>query len=983
MCFGRVFINLIIFLLPGIGFSQSYFLNHYDPENGLSDLEIHCIVQDPYGYMWIGGTEGLIRFDGFSFEEIEYLHDVKNDPVYDLMIDRQGILWIAGKNGITSYDGLNFRHYSLPVIDDPYKCYGLAEGVNEDILFFNGEKMFFRLQGGNIINISQMIEPINGSIIDVTGRKSDFLKVLSSSGEILMYTDDGFKIIPSLDQEFGNILFGNDGQIYDVDSKKLSTIDFIEDKSKVEASFSIDSDRILDVLTLENGDKWISYENKVVCINGNRTIELNRSNGFDGDAVKILFRDTEENIWLVTRSKGLYCYHGDLLKYLEFSKNPSFTPTSFYLNESGQLYVSYFGKGIDIYEDQVIVNINNKTGLASNYVRWIAKNDHAYWFITARGATAFEDGLFKSFSTVNGLPHNYCFHACTDTSGRVWIGTEGGVGIYDGREFEVKTQEDGLLSNRIKYLFPYHDGSMLLLSDNGIDKVNNGEIEHFVQEGLKNKEVLNTMLGDSHGNFWIGSDINGLIFYDLKTKKIKYLNQSFNMPFTRVKSMIFYDEKWLCIGTERGIYYLEVSTNGDILSLFSAGIEQGFPDFEANQNAILRVEDDIYFGTSNGAIIFNPERIDKTNNIPVSITALSIEFKATDWNNKNQALDSWLGTPVSPVLAYNQNDLQIRYKGISLKGKEKLWYRYQLVNYDRDWSQPVNDESVFYSNLGPGKYMFKITASYDGLNWHDSYTQYDFIVAPPFWKTWWFYVLLFASVLTGFVLINNYRIKTRVNQLLLIEKLNKEERDRIQKKVAMDFHDEVGNHLTSISLLVELIKSREWEVPGELKKFLEKIDLESKNLFLGTKDFIWSIDPKNNNLKEVFYKIRDYGDEVFDSTEIQFQVKDGVSDTINIDLPAGFTRQIVLIFKEAINNARMHAGCRNVQFSISMFPDMFLIKLSDDGIGFNTKEIEYYNGLKKMKVRGEKVKGKLIFNSEAESGTEIILKGDLNKNIAN
>jgi signal transduction histidine kinase len=183
--------------------------------------------------------------------------------------------------------------------------------------------------------------------------------------------------------------------------------------------------------------------------------------------------------------------------------------------------------------------------------------------------------------------------------------------------------------------------------------------------------------------------------------------------------------------------------------------------------------------------------------------------------------------------------------------------------------------------------------------------------------------------------------------------------------------------------LVQLIGSRNWDVPKELQEFLDKIDVESKHLFLGTKDFIWSIDTKNNNLKEVFYKIKDYGDEVFENTSIQFKVKNGIADDINIDLPPGFTRQIVLIFKEAINNAKKHAGCKHVEFSVSIFTEMFLIKLLDDGVGFNTEEIEYYNGLKKMKIRGEKIKGDLIFNSDPQTGTEIVLKANLNKNTAN
>ena len=119
-----------------------------------------------------------------------------------------------------------------------------------------------------------------------------------------------------------------------------------------------------------------------------------------------------------------------------------------------------------------------------------------------------------------------------------------------------------------------------------------------------------------------------------------------------------------------------------------------------------------------------------------------------------------------------------------------------------------------------------------------------------------------------------------------------------------------------------------------------------------------------------------------DRTNIKFLVKNGIADNANINLPPGFTRQIVLIFKEAINNTVKHAGCSIVSFSVTMYPDMFMVKLSDDGIGFNTDEIEYYNGLKKMKLRGEKIKGDLIFNSGPEKGTEIILKADLDKKTA-
>jgi ligand-binding sensor domain-containing protein/signal transduction histidine kinase len=968
--------------LPVSGIAQSFFFNHYDQESGLIDTEINCITQDSNGFLWIGSNGGLTRYDGMNFEEIEYLHNASNDPVYDLMFDKEGVLWIAGKNGITSYNGSNFNYYSISGIESPFHCYGLAEGVNDDILFFFGVKTLYSLNNGHTTNISHLLEPVNGSIINVTGRQTLDLTVLSSNGEFWHYRQAGFQKVPILNPGIDKAFFASDGKVYAIRSNKLIILDITGDQIITNESIEIQSPEISDVLLFNKGKFFISYEDKVTIVQDNHVTELNRSNGYDGGPVKIIFRDLEENIWFVSRNKGLYCYTGDAIRYLEFSKNQSFTPTSFFIGEDKELFISYFGKGIDMYNGNKVYNINQEKGLLSNYVRWITKSQNDYWMITARGITVIKGNYFRSYTTADGLPHNYCFNACPDPFGRMWVGTEGGVGIYDKNMFEVITQKDGLLSNRIKFMMSQEDGSMLLLSDYGIDLVRNGEILRFVHEGLKNKEVLNTILSDHMGNFWIGSDLNGLIFYDKDTKKTKYLNQSTSLPFTRVRAMVFYKDNWMCVGTERGIFYLEVSSEGSILSIYCAGVEMGYPDFEVNQNAVLKVEDEIYFGTSIGVVIFNPADLHKMNSIPVNITGLMIEFKETDWNSKKENKNTWFGIPVHPVLTYDQNDLQIKFKGVSLKSKDKLWYRYQLLDIDQDWSKPVRNESVLYANLSPGKYKFRVSASYDGINWKESFTQYEFIITPPFWRTWWFYVLLFAFMLVGFVLVNNYRIKTRINQLLLIEKLNKEEYDKIQKKVAMDFHDEVGNHLTSISLLIQLIRNRDWNAPGDLQDLLDKIDIESKNLFHGTKDFTWSIDPKNNNLKEVFYKIKDYGEEVFDNTDIQFQVKNGISEENNITLPAGFTRQIVLIFKEAINNAMKHAGCSKVLFSASIDPEKFMMRLSDDGIGFNTEEIKYYNGLKKMKLRGERIKGDFILISDPKSGTEIILKADLNKNNA-
>ena len=98
----RYIVFIIMIITPWITHAQSYFFNHYVKEDGLLDLDSQCMEQDHLGYLWIGSSNGLVRFNGASFEEVEYLHDNENNAVFDLMLDKSNILWIASKNGVTS-----------------------------------------------------------------------------------------------------------------------------------------------------------------------------------------------------------------------------------------------------------------------------------------------------------------------------------------------------------------------------------------------------------------------------------------------------------------------------------------------------------------------------------------------------------------------------------------------------------------------------------------------------------------------------------------------------------------------------------------------------------------------------------------------------------------------------------------------------------------------------------------------------------------
>ncbi len=649
------------------------------------------------------------------------------------------------------------------------------------------------------------------------------------------------------------------------------------------------------------------------------------------------------------------------------------------IRHNNNVFIGYFGQGVRFLQGKQWQSLTMENGLVSNYVRSLLATDDELWLITAKGVSSWNGTQMESFSSSDGLPHNYCYTGQVTKEGVLYIGTEAGVAYYENGSFFPVKMDDSLMRKRIKQILELEDGTLLLMSDDQVISYNKGEVSLLLKDLLMPKEVLNAIACDHYGNLWLGSEMYGLVYFNSENNELHYLSQEHGFPFSRVRTLSIFGEDNLLIGTESGAYKCRIDEKGDILSIYTIGKESGYPDFEVNLRAGYVDKEKILLGTNIGLVSLDPGQVmPRPAGPPVYVTDLKISFKDIDWTSRRMKLDQWFQVPVKPVLEHSQNDLLFEFKGISLKTTVELWYKYKINQQDNQWSEPTRTASAIYPNLRPGKYTFMVKSSFDGIQWEEEASHYEFLIVPPFWKTWWFYVILSAFILAGFVFFNNYRIKTKIDQLIAIERIKKEEYDRIQKKVAMDFHDEVGNHLASISLLIQLIKNRQWEVPDELEDFLDKIDQESKHLFSGTKDFVWSLDPSNDNLRAVFHNIRDYGTEIFENSSISFNVMTGTSDIEKLKLPPGFTRQIVLIFKEALNNAFRHAECRNVYFSIDIKNGVINIRLQDDGKGFNTKEKSYYEGIKKMKYRGTKIKSDLLFSSGENEGTEIVLKAELN-----
>ena len=151
----------------------------------------------------------------------------------------------------------------------------------------------------------------------------------------------------------------------------------------------------------------------------------------------------------------------------------------------------------------------------------------------------------------------------------------------------------------------------------------------------------------------------------------------------------------------------------------------------------------------------------------------------------------------------------------------------------------------------------------------------------------------------------------------------------------------------------------------------------AKELSSSTRDFIWTLDPDQNTLYDVVIYLKDFGDETFDKTGVDFRVNGINKEIESIKLPVVWRRHLILLFKESMNNVLKHSECKNVTFNISLNQNILQMTLIDDGIGQKNEKSSYGNGLKNMKNRADLIKGKLNILFEENNGTTIQFIGEI------
>jgi two-component sensor histidine kinase len=318
-------------------------------------------------------------------------------------------------------------------------------------------------------------------------------------------------------------------------------------------------------------------------------------------------------------------------------------------------------------------------------------------------------------------------------------------------------------------------------------------------------------------------------------------------------------------------------------------------------------------------------------------------------------------------LASDRNQLQIDFIGLDFRAGASLRYQYMLDGADRAWSAPTPERTLNYASLSAGSYRFLVRAvTLDGIASPQPATVTFRVLAPVWRRSWFLAACGFAGCLTIYA-VHRFRVR----RLLALE--------RIRMRIATDLHDDIGASLSHIAVLTDVAASevnRLGLANRQLSDPLARIGSVSRELIDSMSDIVWAISPRQDRLRSLTQRMREFAGDILDSRGIEFHLEAaGVDQEMRLDPEV--RRQAFLIFKECVHNIVRHSGATRVICDFQLQGRDLMLRLGDDGRGFdgarNPSGTNGGHGLASMRRRAQALGGKLEIAAEPGRGVRIVL----------
>jgi hypothetical protein len=310
------------------------------------------------------------------------------------------------------------------------------------------------------------------------------------------------------------------------------------------------------------------------------------------------------------------------------------------------------------------------------------------------------------------------------------------------------------------------------------------------------------------------------------------------------------------------------------------------------------------------------------------------------------------------LLPSSANELSIDFSAISMAMGNRTKFYYKILPLQKEWTA-IAQRSVSLAGFTSGEYTLAIKAvNSDGVE--SDVREFTIMVAYPFWKTWWFIALSVLAVAGLLYWLYRYRVK----QLLKIAQM--------RNNISRDLHDEIGSSVSSVNML-SMVAKKQLGDEHPVTPLLTQIGLSAQNAGDSINDIIWSIHPQNDSIERIMLRMKELAAEVLEPNDINYQL-DFDNRLTQLDIPMQDRRHLFMLYKEALNNLIKYAGCKNAFVSMQVIDKYLVMKIEDDGIGFDIAHPKTGNGLLNMQQRAGEMKAEFVITASPGNGCSIALR---------
>jgi ligand-binding sensor domain-containing protein/signal transduction histidine kinase len=948
---------------PGASAEWNYTVRSWQSQNGLPSETIQAFAQTPDGFLWVGTSEGLVRFDGAHFTV--FSHDstpaLRENSVFCLLTGHDGRLWIGTEGGglVEMRNGL-FRSYTA--------ADGLTGGFvrvlfedREGALWVATDEGLFQMKGDKFGRVDDRPEMPSNAFHGIA--QDDLGRIWAGGARLYALLRGQPKEYPLDGTDSQNrvksILKTQDGSVWVGTVSGLHRL--LPGRERFERVPGI-SGTVRTLSNINGGELWagtigqgifrIRFQSRSV-----KVTRFTTPSPLVSNTVLSIFADDSQNLWIGTQV-GMIRFSQTPVRVLLLPEAADSDFGTVSLDTDGGLWAA---------SNQVVHVEGNRAipyrfpGVGDAHARNLLRSRDGTLWIGTDGSGIFRVSSNETthYTTRQGLVNNFVRAILEARDGSLWIATDAGVSHLDKSGFHTLAMENGLVYFSTRSIVEDRNGDIWIGTDGGLSHLRRGQpIHDAATEALKNEKVW-AAHEDPDGGLWFGTRTHGL--YRFRDGLLTHYTTENGLASNSVYSILEDARKHFWMSGPLGVMLIDrddldaqAQDSRRTLSLrfYRADASDEPTQFYGGTHpagAITR-DGEVWFPTNRGLWRIRPTELNPSTLSHLTIGSISVDGRLVPQ-----------GVPVT--LAAGATRLDIGYEPLMLSSQEDLQFRYRIEGFDKDWTRAGSQQrSATYTNLPPGSYKFEVEGWEMDHPEHVVRTSLSLVKQPYFYRTPWFIAL--CALLVGMASMAAYQVRMKQVhgrfQAVLAER----------SRLAREMHDTLIQGCASVSAMLEAASSCEQDDAETRQHMIDYANTQIRSTMDDARQAVWNLRRGEQAPSDLVTCLAQMAERL--SREYGVRVDSSAAGTA---FPIGQqeTHELMMVVREAFFNAILHGSPKVIGAEVSFSPKALKIVLSDDGLGFDTGAApwEGHFGLQGMRERVYRFGGEFTIESAPHLGTKI------------